>query len=129
MPENLLGWYPSSRWFPDADVVGAPNGVLLRADNTIPDVSGARVLRAGSNALVTGLQDLRVGSIHTSTLNGTQWRMLGAGNRVYANDTVLGGEFDSSGDIVFGDDSYQIFAARGKVKKKWDGVMFHNSER
>jgi hypothetical protein len=52
--------------------------------------------------------------------------MIAAGDRVFANGNQLGGAFDGSGDIKFGDDAYQVFAARGTVNKKWDGNTFNN---
>jgi hypothetical protein len=123
---NLFKPASEWKWYPDADSVGAPEGVLLRADNTVPDQDGALSLRLGSAPIYQTLQDLRVQTLHTVELNNTIWRLIGAGNQVYANGSPIGGAFGGSGDIVFGDDSYQAFAARGPNRLKWDGETFNN---
>ena len=116
------GW----RWSPDSDAVNAPEGALLRAHNTIPDEHGSRSLRAGSVAIYTGLQEQRVHSLYTPTLQNTVWRLAGVDNQAYKNGVSFGTEFDGSGDMAFSDDSYQAFIARGKTKKKWDGTTLNN---
>ena len=67
--QNLLS-RPIGKWTPDADEVGAPEGVLLRADNTVPDETGARALRAGSAPLYEGFQEQRVESLYGTEIDG-----------------------------------------------------------
>lgn len=122
---NLFSRSSGLKWFPDADPVNAPENALLRCDNTVADERGSRALRLGSETIYSDLQAQRVQSLHSTTLQGVHWRMAGIDNRVYANGIPLGGEFDGDGDIVFGDDSYQVLAARGRTRKKWDGSVFH----
>jgi hypothetical protein len=113
-------------WYPDADATNAPDGALLRAQNTVPDETGGRALRAGKSTLYTGLQEQRVQSLHTPTLQGTTWRLAGIDDQVYRNGSSFGTSFDGGGDISFGDDAYQAFAARGTTKKKFDGTTLNN---
>lgn len=84
-------------------------------------------LRLGSSIVYQGLLPQDVHSLHTVELaDGVTYRVLGAGNRVFSNGVDQGVNFDGSGDIAFGDDSYQIFMARGSTKKKTDGSGFFN---
>ena len=127
---NMLRPAGGLKWTPDADLAGAPPGTLLRADNTVADRLGARALRAGSEPVYTGFQDTLVESLYSAGIQGgNQWLMAGAGTRVYINGAPQAPVFDfatGSPSIVFGDDAYQIFAARGKTRRKWDGSQFHN---
>ena len=123
--QNLLS-RPIGKWTPDADEVGAPEGVLLRADNTVPDETGARALRAGSAPLYEGFQEQRVESLYGTEIDGVKHVIAGVDNKVYADGVSLGAEFDGDGDIAIGDDAYQVFAGRGGTRKKWDGENFHN---
>lgn len=124
--ENIFKRTQGWRWFPDADQANAPEGSLLRADNTIPDRVGARTLRFGTNPLYSGLAHQRVHSLYTPTLQSTVFRLAGIDDRVYRNGEDFGESFSGSGDIAFVDDSYQAFMARSKTKKKFDGTNFHN---
>jgi hypothetical protein len=124
---NILRPAGGLKWNPDADIAGAPPGTLLRADNTVGDRSGSRALRAGSEPVYTGFQDLLVNDLYSTTLQGVSWLMAGVSNRVYANGVPVGSPFEPpTTDIAFGDDAYQVFAARGKTRKKWDGIQLHN---
>lgn len=114
--KRASGW----QWNPDADDVNAPDGTLLRADNTVPEVIGARSVRMGSETIHTGMSG-PVRSMRTPTLNGTIYRIAGAGDDVYVDGTRVSADFKGAGDIAIGDDSYQAFFARGKTKKKWEG--------
>ena len=120
------GW----RWHPDSDAVNAPDGALLRAENTIPDATGARVLRRGSRNVFTGLNDLAVRNVRTALLQGQKKRFANAGGQIYREETgnfsSFGEAFDGYGDVQMGDDSYQAFFARGSTKKKFDGTNFFN---
>jgi hypothetical protein len=120
-------WKRSSswKWVPDADEVNGPDGVLLRADNTIPDEIGARRMRRGSSALYSGL-DGPVHSLYTAELQGNMYRIAGAGDSLYINGERQMVGFDGTGDMMFADDSYQCFMARGTDKKKWDGETLNN---
>lgn len=116
------------QWLPDADAVGAPETALLRADNLVDDKVGALDLRRGSTILQSTLNTStsEVHSIHTVELaNGTTYRVAGAGDKLYIN-SALQDTFTGSGDISIDDDSYQIFAARGTTKKKFDGTNWYN---
>lgn len=112
------------RWWPDADAVNAPDGVLLRADNLVPDAEGMLVLRPGSNRIYSGMQT-RVHSLYTCVLNSLTHRFAGCDNRLYHNGVDFGTNFSGSDDIAFGDDAYQAFFARGTTKKKFDGTNFN----
>jgi len=114
------------RFVPDADPIGAPAGVLLRADNTVSNETGARTLRKGSLLAYSGFQDQRVQSIYTALLQGSFIRFFGVDDQVYHDGVSFGFPFDGSGDISFGDDSYQCFFARGTTKKKYDGTTLNN---
>ena len=116
----------SWRWNPDADPVGAPDGALLRAENTIPDSDGSRVLRRGSSTVYSGLVAQRVGTLHSPVLRGVRWRLAGIDNDVYRNGEPFGFTFAGRGDISIGDDAYQAFFARGSTKKKFDGTSSNN---
>jgi len=122
MFRTTSGW----RWHPDADSVNAPDGVLLHATNTIPDATGARVLRRGSRDIYTGFADLNVNALYSPILQGTKYRFAGVDDQVYRDGMSFGTAFDGSGDISFGDDAYQAFFARGTTKKKFDGSNFYN---
>ena len=114
------------RWAPDADSVNAPDGVLLRADNLVPDVGGTLSLRRGSEIQATLAVAGDVHSLHTVELaDGTTYRSRGVDDSLFINN-ILQGTFDGSGDIAIGDDSYQVFFARGTTKKKWDGTTYNN---
>jgi len=117
------------QWLPDADSVNAPDGALLRADNLVPDKIGALDLRRGSTPIYENLDggtDDSIHSLHTVELaNGTTYRVKGVGDKVYING-VSQGTFDGSGDTSIGDDSYQLFMARGTTKKKFDGTNWNN---
>lgn len=124
--ENIFRRTQGWKWFPDADRVNAPEGTLLRADNTIPDRVGARTLRLGYVPLYSGLAHQRVHSLYTPTLQSTVFRLAGIDNNVYRNGVDFGETFAGSGDIAFADDSYQAFMARATTKKKFDGTNLHN---
>lgn len=124
--ENIFRRTQGWRWFPDGDRVNAPEGALLRADNTIPDRVGARTLRFGVTALYSGLAHQRVHSLYTPTLQATVFRLAGIDDHVYRDGMDFGEIFDGNGDISFVDDSYQAFMARATTKKKFDGTNFHN---
>lgn len=110
------------QWSPDSDSVNASENALLRADNLVPDQIGGLTLRAGSEILLSGINGVDVHSLRSVELsNGTLYRVTGAGNRVSINGVDQGEEFGGTGDIAIGDDSYQIFMARGSTKVKFDG--------
>src|SRR5574341_545532 len=116
-----------SRWSPDSDSADAAEDILLRADNMVPDEAGTLALRRGSSNIYTSLQGTDVHSLHTTELaNGTTYRVTGAADRVSINGVDQSTSFDGSGDLVIGDDAYQIFMARGTTKKKFDGTEFIN---
>lgn len=123
---NLFKKFAGLRWWPDAAEENAPEGALLRADNTVPDRDGGRSLRQGSITLYSGLQEQRVQSLWSFEWDGTRFRFAGIDDRVYRNGVDFGQTFGGSGDIQFGDDAYQVFMARGTVKKKFDGTNFYN---
>lgn len=123
---NLFRKAQGLRWTPDADATNAPEGTLLRAENTVPDETGARALRLGSVTLYTGLQEQRVHSLYTPTLQTTVFRLAGIDDQVYRDGVSFGVPFDGDGDIAFGDDAYQAFCARGQTKKKFDAEALIN---
>src|SRR3990172_7141021 len=113
---------------PDADPTGAPADALLRGDNLVLDELGTLALRSGSAKInAAAYADLDIHSLATFVLNGTRYRMAGAGNSVYANgvavETSLAG---SGGDIAFGSHLGQMFFARSSSKKKYDGSTVRN---
>lgn len=112
------------RWWPDADAVNAPEGVLLRADNLVPDAEAMLTLRLGSNLIYSGMQT-RVHSLYTAVLAGLTHRFAGCDNRLYHNGVDFGANFSGAGDMAFGDDAYQMFCARSTTKKKFDGTNFN----
>lgn len=114
-------------WTPDADAVDAPAGSLLRADNMVLDELDILSLRLGSTR-VNGvpLADVDVHSLHTQYLSGIRYRMVGAGNHVYANGVQLPQVMDSTGDVPFGTHMGQIFYARGATRLKYDGTTVRN---
>lgn len=124
--DNLYKAIEGLAWTPDADSINAPAQCVLRADNTVPDVQGARVLRKGSTLKYALPNVSRVHSLYQVHLQGVDYLMAGADNRVFVNGALVGDAFDGTGDIIFGDDAYQSFAARGTVKKKWDGTTLNN---
>lgn len=114
------------KWLPDADIINAPEDALLRADNLVPDKIGALTLRRGSSQTYTGLDGDTIHSLASLELyDGNTYHAMGVGDNVYVNDTKLG-SMNGSGDIAIGDDSYQIFFARGNSKKKFDGENWYN---
>lgn len=114
------------RWEPDSDAVSAQDGLLLRATNLVPDETGALSLRRGSSKLYTSI-GTDIDSLYTTKLiDGTTYRMAGSADRIYSNGISKASSVDGSGDIIFGDDSIQVFAARGTTKKKWDGTTLNN---
>lgn len=119
----------SKGWTPDADSVNAPPDALLRADNLILDELGVVALRAGSVRINgSALADIDVHSLYTAELNGTRYRMYGAGQQIYANGVSLAQTFntDTSKDVSFGSYLGQIFIGRGTNKKKYDGTTVRN---
>lgn len=115
-------------WTPDADAADAPVGSLLRADNMVLDELDILSLRLGSTRINDDdpFPDLEVHSLHTQYLSGVRYRMVGAGNHVYANGTQLPQIMDSTGDIPFGTHMGQIFYARGTTRLKYDGTTVRN---
>lgn len=118
------------RWSPDSDE--NDNGVLLRADNIVPDERGSQSLRMGSKTLHSGLGE-RVHSLYTANLQGAVYRFAGADDSLFIDGGLTESEDDlviqpqykdikGHGDIPMGDDSYQAFFARGKTKLKYDGA-------
>ena len=116
------------RWHPDADTVNAPEGVLLRADNLVPDRDGAMSLRKGSEILYSGLGSPgNIHSLHTAELpDGTTYRVAGVDDTIVINGETQSTGVTGTGDLALADDSYQIFMARGTTKKKWDGTNLNN---
>jgi hypothetical protein len=118
------------RWSPDSDAVNASDDALLRADNLVPDQTGALALRNGSTRLYTALNAAGAGDVnalHTVELsNGTTYRVAGIDDRIFINGVDQSVTLDGSGDLAIGDDSYQVFMARGTKKKKYDGSVFRN---
>ena len=123
--KNLFRSSKGYRWFPDADVVNAPEGALLRADNLVPDPEAQLALRQGSRKVYSGMQN-RVHSLYTSVLEDKLFRFAGCDDRLYRNGEDFGEVFDGQGDLAVGDDAYQVFFARGTTKKKFDGKNFYN---
>ena len=113
-------------WMPNADAVDAPAGSLLRADNLILDEKNILSLRRGSQKIYGPLADIEVHSLHTQSLNGIRYRMVGAGDHVYANGANLGVEMMAPGDTSFGTHMGQIFFARNASKYKYDGTTVRN---
>jgi hypothetical protein len=65
--------------------------------------------------------------MYTVELNdGTTYRGTGVDNTIYINGVQKDSNVDGSGDIAMGDDSYQMFFARGTTRKKWDGTNWNN---
>jgi hypothetical protein len=129
MPKSVfnLAQQGGLHWMPDADSVNAPEGVLLRADNLVPDREGALTVRRGSTELNSSL-GTSVHTLYTSEIDSTRYRVIGVDDKLLINgdtkDAAVGGT--SGADIAVGDDSYQQFFARGSWKKKWDGTTFNN---
>lgn len=119
--KRSTGW----KWVPDSDEVNGVEGVLLRADNTIPDELGARRLRRGSTTLYSGL-DGPVHTLYTAQLQGNMYRIAGAADSLYVNGERQISDLDGTNDLAVVDDAYQVFVARGKSKKKWDGETLNN---
>lgn len=127
---NIFAKTTSWAWTPDADQIGAPEGSLLRSDNLVPDELGAVSLRRGSGPLYTNL-GTRVHSLRTAVIGasagnpGTKFQFAGVDNSLTFNGTNFGVTFDGMGDIAMGDDTFQMFAARGTTKKKFDGTTLN----
>lgn len=72
-------------WQPDSNSINAPEGALLRADNMVPDETGALTVRRGTDVLYTfplGTEDLH--SLHTVELrDGYTYRLMGADSTLY----------------------------------------------
>ena len=110
-------------WAPDVDAVNGPDDALLRMDNLTLDELGAVAVRRGSAKITNSpLADLDVHSLFTGVLNGTRYRLAGAGNAVYANGASLSAGLTGSGDIQFGSHLGQLLFARGTTTKKYDGT-------
>ena len=113
------------RWMPDADAVNAPEGVLLRAQNLVPDEVGALSLRRGSVKTYSSL-GTNVHTLYTAELaDGVTHAMAGVDDSVYINGTLQASGLAGSGDIAVNDDSRQMFFARGSSRKKWDGTTLN----
>ena len=114
------------QWMPDADSTNAPGTALLRADNLVPDQSGARSVRPGSAKIYNNLNPTGAGDVdalHTAELaNGTTYRVAGVDNRIFINGVDQAVALDGTGDLAVGNDGYQIFMANGTKKKKYDGT-------
>ncbi len=120
-------------WVPDADDLNAPDGALLRATNIIRDQVGGLVKRQGATSKYTGLtgdaQATGVHSLYSAVVpdpDGNRYYFAGSGEHLYVNGSSTGEAFDGSGDLAFGDDSYQVFAARGTTKKAFDGTNLYD---
>jgi hypothetical protein len=129
--QNLFRSGQNLRWWPDADSVGAPDDVLLRATNLVPDPDGLLALRMGSSTVYQNLigASARVHTLLTRMLvDGVSYRFAGVDDKVFRNGEDFGITFGgtSGADIVMGDDAYQAFFARGSTKKKFDGSHLHN---
>ena len=108
------------RWHPDSDAVNAPEGVLLVADNLVPDKEGALALRRGSSQSRTSL-GTDVTAIYTAPLSGTMYQGLSVDDDIYVDGVrQTNADVDGAGDIAMGDDAYQLFFARGTTRKKYD---------
>ena len=114
------------RWMPDADPVGAPDGVLLRAQNLVPDETGTMSLRRGSTKLYSSL-GTSVNSLYTTELDdGSTYRGAGVDDSIFINGSSRVTDLTGSGDLGMGDDSRQMFFSRGSSKKKFDGTVMNN---
>lgn len=116
-------------WSPDVDAVNAPKDALLRADNLTLDEMGIVAGRSGAAFINSAgaLPETDVLSLYTAVLNGTRYRLAGAGNAVYApNGASLGAVFAGAGEIVFGSHRGQILVARSTTKKKYNGATLAN---
>lgn len=114
-------------WCPDCDALNAPPNALLRADNLVLDERGVQSLRRGTAKINSvALADLQVHSLYTTVVNGTRYRMTGAGDSVYANGTSIVSGMTGTGDIPFSFQLGQILFARGTTKKKYDGTTVRN---
>ena len=116
----------SRGWVPSADAVNCPQNGLLRMDNCVLDELGIVSLRLGSTRAVA-VADTDIHSLYTAVLGGTKYRMIGAGNTLAANTTVLAASgAGTSGDMAFTSWLGQIFAARNTYKKKWNGTTLND---
>ncbi len=114
------------RWMPDADAVSAPDGILLRAQNLVPDQAGSLSLRRGSSQLYTSL-GTNVNSLYTAELqDGNTYRAAGVDDTIAINGVTQASSIAGSGDLAMGDDSRQMFFARSTSKKKWDGTTMND---
>ncbi len=135
-------------WRPNADAFNASEGALLRADNLTLDETGALALRMGSartyGSLTSSTSSTNVHSLYTAQIEvsdvdttydaavcyDTAYVYKTSDGSLCATDTL--GLADGDGvsvaddDVSFGDDSYQIFMARGISKRKWDGKSIKN---
>ncbi len=117
----------SRGWLPSADAVNCPKNALLRMDNCVLDELGIVSLRKGSAKINSvALTDTDIHSLFTAILNGTRYRMAGAGADIYANGSSLSQTMAGSGDVAFGSAMGQIFFARSTSKKKYDGTTVRN---
>lgn len=110
-------------WVPSADALHAPADACLRMDNCQLDEKGVLGLRRGS-AKINGspFADTDIHSLYTVALNGTRYRMAGAGSAVYANGTSIKSGLAGSNDVAFGSYLGQIVFARSTSKWKYDGT-------
>lgn len=114
-------------WQPSADAFNAPPNSLLRQDNLILDKKGALRLRQGSapvNATQLGAQDVH--SMFSTLISNTRRLFVGAGSRVFVDESDLGISFAGSGDISFSSHRGQALLARSTTKRKWDGSTVRN---
>jgi hypothetical protein len=113
------------KWHPDADAVNAPEGSLLVGTNLVPDKSGSLTVRKGSTEVYADM-GTDVSALYTAELNnGTTYRACQVDDKILLNN-VEQGSFEGTGDIAMGDDTYQMFFARGTTRKKWDGTNWYN---
>lgn len=112
-------------WVPDANEVNGPNDGLLRMDNCELDELGAVTLRPGSS-LLNGNLGGEVKSIYSITINGIKFRIIAAGNFIFAQigaqaPVQLGGGFAAATGVSFGDYMGHVLIAWSTLKLKWDG--------
>ena len=89
-------------WMPGVDSVNGPENGLLRADNLIHDEQGILSLRGGSFKINSSpLSSTDIHSLYTVNLNGTRYRMVGAGSDIFANGSTLSQSMSGTGDVSF----------------------------